>query len=79
MSNVEQAADTGNLIDIVVNGSPRRLPQGSTLLTVLEVLKLDPSRVAIERNRAIVKRPLWQDTQIGPNDQLEIVQFVGGG
>jgi thiamine biosynthesis protein ThiS len=49
------------------------------LLDVVRALNLDPQRVAIELNRAIVKRERWPDTTIASGAEIEIVQFVGGG
>jgi sulfur carrier protein len=66
-------------IDIIVNGSTRTILQGATILGLLEQLQLDPTRVAVELDRRIVKKPLWADTILRPGSQLEIVQFVGGG
>lgn len=72
-------ASETNLIDIVVNGQPRRAPSGLALDQLLRHLGIDPSRVAVERNREIVRKPEWNSTTIHSGDQLEIVQFVGGG
>lgn len=53
--------------------------QGITIIDLLADLGLRPDRVAVEMNRAIVKQPLWAETQVPPEAELEIVQFVGGG
>ena len=66
-------------IDIVVNGEPRTAEQGETVLDLLRRLHLDPSRVAVELDRRILKQPLWAETPLRAGSQLEIVQFVGGG
>jgi thiamine biosynthesis protein ThiS len=66
-------------IDIVVNGEPRAASEGQTILDLLQQLELDPSRVAVELNRSIVKQPKWSETVLNAGAQLEIVQFVGGG
>ncbi len=66
-------------IPIVLNGEPRSVPEGHTILALLEELKLDVERVAVELNRRIVKRPQWEGTVLAPGAELEIVQFVGGG
>lgn len=66
-------------IQVTLNGDRRSFPVQTTLLGVLNVLKLEPERVAIEYNRAIVKRELWSATAIDHNAEIEIVQFVGGG
>jgi thiamine biosynthesis protein ThiS len=67
------------MIEIVVNGDPRRLPEGLTLLGLLRELELEPTRVAIELDRRIVKQGEWAGTILQPGARLEIVQFVGGG
>ena len=66
-------------IDIVLNGEPRTAPEGQTVLGLLEQLQLDPSRVAVELDRRIVKQPRWADTVLRPGAEIEVVQFVGGG
>jgi thiamine biosynthesis protein ThiS len=67
------------MIEIVVNGDRRSLPEGLTLLGLLRELELEPARVAIELDRRIVKQPEWANTVLQPGAKLEIVQFVGGG
>lgn len=67
------------LIEIVVNGEPKRVPPGLSLLQLLGQLGVDPERVAVELNRAIVRQPSWPTTGISHGSVLEIVQFVGGG
>jgi thiamine biosynthesis protein ThiS len=66
-------------VSIVVNGEPRAVPRGSTLLGVLQVLALDPRTVVVEHNRAIVRRPALDAVAVAPGDAIELVHFVGGG
>jgi thiamine biosynthesis protein ThiS len=66
-------------IEITVNGEPRTLQAGQTILDLLRHLQLDPARVAVELDRRIVKQPRWADTVLEPGARLEVVQFVGGG
>jgi sulfur carrier protein len=66
-------------IQIVVNGEPRTLPEGRTILDLLHELDLDPTRVAVELDRRIVKQMHWAGTVLSSGATLEIVQFVGGG
>jgi thiamine biosynthesis protein ThiS len=73
------AASTTKQIEIVVNGQARPAPAGCTLNELLVWLEVDPARVAVELNRAIVQRQVWDQTMVGPGATLEIVQFVGGG
>jgi thiamine biosynthesis protein ThiS len=67
------------MMEIMINGEPKTVPDGQTILGVLEQLGLDPARVAVELDRRIVKRPAWPETALRAGAQLEIVQFVGGG
>ena len=67
------------LVEITVNGVGRLVPAGQTLLGLIEDLKLEPSRVAVEMERRIVKRAEWETLRLTPGARLEIVQFVGGG
>jgi sulfur carrier protein len=64
---------------VTVNGERRNFPPGTTLLDIVRALNLEPERVAIELNRAIVKRDTWSGTTIAGGAEIEIVQFVGGG
>ena len=64
---------------VTVNGERRSFPSETTLLDVVRALDLEPERVAIEFNRAIVKREMWIRTVVESGAEIEIVQFVGGG
>ena len=64
---------------IRVNGDPVELPAELTILQLLEQLRIDPRLVAVEHNLSIIKRARYESTVIGDGDQIEIVNFVGGG
>ena len=66
-------------IEIVINGEPHSTTEGQTVLGLLQQLQLDPSRVAVELDRRIVRQPTWGQTLLRAGAQVEIVQFVGGG
>jgi thiamine biosynthesis protein ThiS len=66
-------------IAIRINGENRAVSDGQTISGLLASLDLDPQRVAIELDGRIVRRPLWDTTEIRAGAELEIVQFVGGG
>lgn len=65
--------------EIVLNGETRGVAAGTTLLALLRELSLPESRVAVERNRAIVRKTEYGATVLEAGDRLEIVTFVGGG
>ena len=66
-------------IEIVVNGEPKIVPEGQTVLGLLHQLRLEPARVAVELDRSIIKQPRWNETVLDRGARVEIVQFVGGG
>lgn len=70
---------TNGPIQITLNGEPRELPDGLSLLQLLEHFALDPRAVVVERNRAIVRRPALAGTPLQTGDSIELVHFVGGG
>lgn len=66
-------------IEFLLNGEPRTALPGQTVLELLYQLELDPTRVAVELDRRILKQPHWAETVLRPGAEVEIVQFVGGG
>ena len=64
---------------IRVNGDPVELPGELTILQLLGQLHIDPRLVAVEHNLTIIKRARYESTLIADGDQIEIVNFVGGG
>ena len=66
-------------MNVVINGDSRDIPEGLTVTQLLDHLKINAGRVAIERNLEIVLRAQWESTPVEEGDRLEIVNFVGGG
>jgi thiamine biosynthesis protein ThiS len=66
-------------VKIHVNGESREFADGLTLESLVTALSLDPTRVAIELNRSVVRRNQWESTILDDGDHVEIVHFVGGG
>lgn len=64
---------------ITVNGEPADLPEPPTITALLAALGLDPDKVAVERNRKLVRGSTYDDVTLEPDDEIEIVTFVGGG
>jgi thiamine biosynthesis protein ThiS len=61
-----------------VNGDARDVPEGSTVRQLVAELKLTPEKVAVERNRRLVRGDGY-DAPLVEGDDVEIVTFVGGG
>ena len=66
-------------LSIRVNGEHRRVFSGISIAQMLNELGLDPLRVAVERNLAIVPRVTLADVPVEDGDDFEVVHFVGGG
>ena len=66
-------------LGIRVNGEHRRVPDGVSIVEMLNELGLDPLRVAVERNLEIVPRSTLGEVCVEDGDDYEIVHFVGGG
>ena len=66
-------------IQVVLNGQPRSVPAGFTVDRLLTFLEVDPSRVAVELDGEIVRKPAWPAAEVRDGAQLEVVWFVGGG
>jgi len=66
-------------MEVVVNGETRWVPRDLDVARLLQFLEIDPSRVAVELNRAIVHKSAWSTTPVHEGAEVEIVWFVGGG
>ena len=64
---------------IRLNGEEHSLPGPLTVAALLERLGIDGRRVAVEKNLVVIRRDLYDATMIGEADEVEIVNFVGGG
>jgi thiazole synthase len=67
------------MLSIQLNGEPRTVRAGATIADLAAEIGLDPKKVAVERNRAIVPRSTLAEIALADGDELEIVHFVGGG
>ena len=66
-------------MDITLNGEDYSHSGEPTVAGLLTALELEARKIAVERNREIVPRSLYDDTPVSDGDRIEIVQFVGGG
>ena len=64
---------------IQLNGQERELAEGLTVTQLLQDLNIQPERVVVELNLAILKRAQHPAMLLRAGDRVEIVQFVGGG
>jgi thiamine biosynthesis protein ThiS len=66
-------------LQIRLNGEPHEIAAPMSISALLARLEIDPRRVAVEHNLVVVKRAKYDDTLVGEGDEVEIVNFVGGG
>ena len=67
------------LMTIKLNGDPHDLPGPLSVSALLEQLEIDARRVAVELNLDVVKKSAYASSVIKDGDEVEIVNFVGGG
>jgi sulfur carrier protein len=63
---------------ININGEDREV-SSKTVVDLLELLEIDPKRVAVELNMEILPKAKYSEKAIADGDKIEIVHFVGGG
>jgi thiamine biosynthesis protein ThiS len=79
------ARETGSLVrrsapvEITLNGESFEIAAPLSVSALLELLEIDARRVAVEHNLVVLKRATFDDTLVREGDQVEIVNFVGGG
>ncbi len=66
-------------MQVIINGKPETLGDGTTVSQLLEERDVQPVRVAVEINEEIVSRKVFTGTEIHEGDRIEIVTLVGGG
>ena len=64
---------------ISLNGEPYEAEGPLTVSALLRHLQIDPRRVAVEHNLTVLKRAAFDTIEVRDGDQVEIVNFVGGG
>jgi thiamine biosynthesis protein ThiS len=68
------------MIDVVINGEKRSIPEQSTVRSLLEDLGIAHRQgTAVAVNMEVVPRAAHLVTVLQTGDRVEIVQAVGGG
>jgi sulfur carrier protein len=68
-------------MNVLLNGEPRRLPDGATVAVAVEASGAHPSRrgMAVAVDGEVVPRGRWEAQPLGEGQRVEIVQAVQGG
>ncbi len=64
---------------INLNGDRFEVAPPVTISQLLAQLEIDARRVAVEHNLVVLKRDAFERTTVREGDEIEIVNFVGGG
>jgi thiamine biosynthesis protein ThiS len=71
--------ETQTTISVRLNGATIAAAPGTTLGGLLDARGVERRMIAVEHNREILPRRLWDDTVLNDGDELEVVMMVGGG
>ena len=66
-------------MQITLNGERYDLPARISVAGLLARLGVDGRRVAVEHNGLVIKRDRYEGLLVRAGDEIEIVNFVGGG
>ena len=64
---------------IICNGEERQVAEGSTVLSMIVELGLEPDHVVAECDGDIVLRDAYKTTTLHEDSAVELIRFVGGG
>ena len=68
-----------NVAKIQLNGNPYEINGPTNLNELLNKLKIQKNKVAIEVNGEIVQKDKYESLILRKDDKVEIVKFIGGG
>ena len=68
-----------NIAKIQLNGKLYEINTGTNLNELLNNLKIQKNKVAIEVNGQIIDKNKYPNLILNKNDKVEIVHFIGGG
>ena len=68
-----------NVAKIQLNGDPYEVINGTNLNELLNKLKLQKNKIAIEVNGEIIEKSKYPNLILWRDDKVEIVHFIGGG
>ena len=68
-----------NVAKIQLNGNSYEINNGTNLNELLNKLKIQKNKVAIEVNGEIIEKNKYPNLILNKEDKVEIVHFIGGG
>lgn len=64
---------------VKICGAEFQIPEASSLQELIESKNLSGTSIIIAVNDNIIRRELWNNTKLNPNDNVEIIRIVSGG
>ena len=71
--------NNSNVAKIQLNGDLYEINNETNLNQLINKLKIQKTKVAIEVNGVIVEKSKYQKVILNKGDKVEIVHFIGGG
>ena len=68
-----------NKIQVFINGKKKYFNKNNNLFSLLNFFKIEKNGIAIEINQIVIPKSQYKNKIIKRGDQIEIVQFIGGG
>ncbi len=67
------------MITIILNGNNKQINSNTSISQLLDNLNLSGKRLAVEINQQIVPQSGFNSLTLNEQDNVEIVQAIGGG
>jgi sulfur carrier protein len=64
---------------LTINGQPMDIPDGLTVETLLDHLRVKREYTAVALNREVTPKSAYATTELTEGDRVEIVRPMGGG
>ena len=64
---------------VLINGEMQDIAQAGNIADLICQLQLDSCKTAVSINRVIIPKGHHQTTALADGDEIEIVEFIGGG
>jgi len=66
-------------MNVYINGETQQYAENTTIAEIVKALGFENKRIAVELNKEILPFNQYNQTTVNADDQLEVVQAIGGG
>ncbi|MBN2717293.1 MAG: sulfur carrier protein ThiS [Deltaproteobacteria bacterium] len=66
-------------MNITVNGKANQVDSGTSIVMLLSQYKINSPMTIVEVNGTVIPKDEWESHAVQENDQIEIIQLMGGG